>query len=75
MKNIDQLTKIASEIPLDINNVFLCYINADQEEEFTPIADVLEFGPPADLDDVEMELMNDHLYVFSEELSRFIVIQ
>ena len=75
MKNIDQLTKIASEIPLDINNVFLCYINADQEEEFTPIADVLGFGPPTDLDDVEMEPMNDHLYVFSEELSRFIVIQ
>ena len=55
-------------------NVYLCYKNSEDKEEFTPIADVLEFGPPADLDNVDMEIMNDHLYVFSEELGRFVIL-
>ena len=75
MKNIAQLSKIASEILFDINNVCLCYKDRDDVEEFTPIADVLESGPPVDPDGRVMELMNDHLFIFSEELSRFIVIQ
>jgi hypothetical protein len=78
MKNIDQLAKIAKNSLFDIHNVHLCYKNAEDNEEFTSIADVLEFGPPTDLDEnggEELELMNDHLYIFSEELSEFIVIQ
>lgn len=59
----------------DTEHVFLCYKNADDEEEFTPICDVLEFGAPTDLDGDEMELMNDQLYVFSEELQRFVLLQ
>lgn len=76
MKNIEALTKIAT--PFDIHNVFLCFINIDQEEEFSSIADVLEFGSPNDLDEKggeELELMNDHIYVFSTELDRFIIVQ
>lgn len=75
MKNIEQLAKIAENTPFTIDNVFLCYKNSEDEEEFTPICDVLEFGAPADLDDEEMELMNDHLYVFSDEAGEFIVLQ
>lgn len=55
-------------------NVYLCYKNSEDEEEFTPICDVLEFGAPADEDDCEMELMNDHLYIFSELLGRFVIL-
>lgn len=69
------LEEIQMPAPYTIENVFLCYKNSEDEEEFTPIADVLEFGPPADLDDEEMELMNDHLYVFSDELQEFVVLQ
>ena len=59
---------------LDIHNTYLCYKDSDDVEEFTSIADVLEFGPPADLDDSEMEIMNDHLYTFDKELVRFVPI-
>lgn len=59
---------------LDIHNTYLCYKDSDDVEEFTSIADVLEFGPLADLDDAEMEIMNDNLYTFNEELERFVPI-
>jgi len=75
MKNIEQLAKIAENTPFTIDNVFLCYKNDNDYESYTPIVDVLAFGPPADLDDQEMELMNDHLYVFSDEAGEFIVLQ
>lgn len=55
-------------------NVYLCYKNSEDQEEFTPICDVLEFGAPADEDDCDMELMNDHLYIFSEEQGRFVIL-
>lgn len=58
----------------NIENVFLCYKNSNDEEEFTSIADVLEFGAPYDVDDEEMVLMNDCLYVFDEGLGRFVVL-
>ena len=54
-------------------NVYLCYKNSEDEEEFTPICDVLEFGAPADGTE-DLELMNDHLYIFSEEQGRFVIL-
>jgi hypothetical protein len=54
-------------------NVYLCYKNSEDKEEFTPICDVLEFGAPAD-ETEDLELMNDHLYIFSELLGRFVIL-
>ena len=62
------MTKLTTE------NVYLCYKNSEDQEEFTPICDVLEFGAPVDEDDCEMELMHDHLCVWSEEQNRFVVL-
>ncbi len=58
--------------PYNTEVVFLCYKNGEDEEEFTPICDVLAFGAPTDEDGSELELMNDYLYVWSEEKERFV---
>lgn len=55
-------------------DVYLCYKNSEDKEEFTLICDVLEFGAPSDEDDCDLELMNDNLYIFSEELGRFVIL-
>lgn len=56
-------------------NVYLCYKNRNSEdqEEFTLIGDVLDFGAPCD-ETEDLELMNDHLYIFSEEQGRFVIL-
>ena len=57
----------------NIENVYLCYKNSEGEEEFTPICDVLAFGAPAD-ETEDLELMNNHLYIWMEEQNRFVVL-
>lgn len=57
----------------NIENVYLCYKNSENEEEFTPICDVLAFGAPAD-ETEDLDLMIDHLYIWSEEQNCFVAL-
>ena len=51
-----------------VDNLFLCYIDKHKELHFTPICDVIEFGPPMEDDvDDEMEMLDCSFYVQNNE--------
>jgi hypothetical protein len=51
-----------------VDNLFLCYIDKHKELHFTPICDVIEFGPPMEDEvDDEMEMLDCSFYVQNNE--------